>query len=445
IETIVKTNPNVATYSRRTGAGFGGGLVETHQGDIFIRLKSGKREPADTVMDQIRQRIDHDVPGIRVEMAQLMEDVIGDLTTVPQPVQIKIFSDDPKVLDTSAKNVAAALRKISGIVDVKDGINPTGDAMEVRVQPERAALEGMDPDTVARMVSDMLAGNVATQIHQGPKMVGVRIWTPASLRATDTSLGELQLRAPDGHLFPLKRVAQLVPVSGEPQIERENLKRMVSVTARINDRDLGSTIAEIKQMLTSQPLLVQDAYFELGGLYQQQQIAFRGLLVVFAAAVTLVFALLLFLYERFRIASAVLVMPLFAAGTVFLGLWVTGIELNISAMMGMTMIVGIVTEVAIFYVSEYQALVRDEGMDPHEALATAGRNRLRPIAMTTLAAILALLPLALGVGQGSAMQQPLAVAVITGLVVQMPLVLVALPVLIGLLMRTAGPRSRITQ
>ena len=173
----------------------------------------------------------------------------------------------------------------------------------------------------------------------------------------------------------------------------------------------------------------------MGGLFQQQQIAFRGLIVVFGAAVALVFALLLFLYERFRVAAAVLLMPLLAVGAVFVGLWATHIELNISAMMGMTMIIGIVTEVAIFYVSEFQALVRDDEMPIQEALLAAGRNRLRPIAMTTIAAILALLPLAFALGQGSAMQQPLAIAIISGLLVQLPLVLVVLPVLLRMLLR----------
>ena len=169
-------------------------------------------------------------------------------------------------------------------------------------------------------------------------------------------------------------------------------------------------------------------YYELGGLYKQQQIAFRGLAAVFAAAVGLVFLLLLFLYESFRVASVILAMPLLAVSAVFIGLWLSGIELNISAMMGMTMIVGIVTEVAIFYFSEYRDL-RAAGTPAREALEQAGRNRMRPIAMTTFAAILTLLPLALAIGQGSAMQQPLAIAIISGLAVQLPLVLLVMPVL----------------
>jgi len=179
-------------------------------------------------------------------------------------------------------------------------------------------------------------------------------------------------------------------------------------------------------------MLPADMYYELGGLYQQQQIAFKGLIGVFIAALALVFVLLLFLYGRFRVAIAILLMPLLALGGVFTGLWLTGTELNITAMMGMTMIVGIVTEVSVFYFSELYEQRRN-GLESLPALVEAGRKRLRPITMTTLAAMLALLPLAMALGQGSAMQQPLAIAIIAGLLVQLPLVLIAMPVVFHLL------------
>jgi CzcA family heavy metal efflux pump len=439
VEVIVSANPNVATYSRRTGAGLGGDLNEPNRGDFFVRLKSGKREPIETVMEEIRSKVETEVPGVSIELAQLMEDLIGDLTAVPQPVQIKIYSDDQTTLNSTARNVAAAIGKVQGVVDVNDGINPAGDALELHIRPDAAAAEGMDQQSIAQAVSDMVQGNVATQFQNGPKTVGIRVRVAGALALTDTQLGQLQIRAPDGHLFALDRVASRVTVTGQPEVSRDNLKRMVAVTARIDGRDLGSTIADVQKVLATAKLLPTGVYYELGGLYQQQQIAFKGLMTVFGAAVALVFGLLLFLYERFRVALAVLAMPLLATGAVFVGLWVTGIELNISAMMGMTMIIGIVTEVAIFYVSELQGLIRDEEMPLDRALIEAGRNRLRPIAMTTIAAILALLPLAFALGQGSAMQQPLAVAIISGLIVQLPLVLLLLPVLLQLLMK---PRRR---
>ncbi len=322
-----------------------------------------------------------------------------------------------------------AIEKVNGVVEVKSGIVLAGDALNIEVDRVKAALEGMDPDSITTMLDSYLSGSVTTYMQQGPKLVGVRVWLPARTRQTLQDVGNLLLRAPDGHLFPLKRVARILPVTGQPEIQRDDLKRMVAVTGRISGRDLGSTVREIKTKILDRPgFLPKSVPYSLGGLYEQQQIAFRGLTIVLVAAILLVFTLLLFLYESFRVAIAMLAIPLLAVAAVFIGLWVTGTEFNITSRMGMTMIVGIVTEVAIFYYSEFHDL-KDEH-DRRVRFIAAGSNRMRPIAMTTFAAILALLPLALGIGQGSAMQQPLAIAIIAGLIAQLPLVLLILPVLL---------------
>ncbi|AIY40883.1 Cobalt-zinc-cadmium resistance protein CzcA; Cation efflux system protein CusA [Collimonas arenae] len=433
LEAIVQQNPNVQTYSRRTGTGLGGGISEPNHGDFFVRLKQGKRQPVDQVMEQIRARTEQEIPGLHTEMAQLMEDLIGDLTAVPQPVEIKIFSADPKALSGIATKVAARIAKINGVVDVKNGINPAGDALQVHIDPLKAAQEGLDPAAVTKTLSDSLSGNVTTQVMTDVKTIGLRVRLPQEMRQTDQDLGLLTVRAPDGHLLPLKRIASIDKLTGQAEINRENLKQMIAVTARISGRDLGSVITDVKKELAQPGLLPQGSYFQLGGLYEQQRIAFQGLMTVFAAAAVLVFLLLLFMYESFRLAGVILFTSLISVSAVFVGLSLTGIDLNISAMMGMTMIIGIVTEVAIFYFSEQQDLMRST--DRISALIEAGKNRMRPIAMTTLAAILTLLPLALALGEGSEMQQPLAIAIISGLLVQLPLVLVVMPVIYSTLKR----------
>ena len=437
VEAIVRATPEVDTYSRRTGTQLGGGVTEANQGDFFIRLKSGPRRPVAEVMSDLRARIERDVPGLSVEMAQLMEDLIGDLTAVPQPVDVKIYADDPARLPALARKVATRIAAVGGIVDVRDGIDPAGDALLIHVDRVKAALEGMDPDAVTRALGTYLGGSVATQLTTDLKTIGVRVGVPAALRRSEDDLARLRLRAPDGHLFPLNRVARFERVSGEPQIRRENLQQMIAVTARIEGRDLGSTVRDVKATLNEPGLLGAGAYYELGGLYRQQQIAFRGMAMVFAAATALVFFLLLFMYESMRLAAAILATALLAVSAVFAGLWASAIELNITAMMGMTMIIGIVTEVAIFYFSEQQELAHSASW--RSSLIEAGVNRMRPIAMTTIAAILTLLPLAFALGQGAQMQQPLAVAIISGLAVQLPLVLLVMPVLFDLLHR---PRPR---
>ena len=434
IEKILQDNDAVETYSRRTGAQLGGGLTEANEGDFFIRLKSFPRPPIDQVMDGIRQRVEMEVPGIEVEMALLMEDLIGDLTAVPQPIEIKLYGDKLDALMATAGRVADAISSVSGVVDVKDGVVLAGDAVNIIVDRDKAALEGIDPDLVTQQLNAWFTGLVTTQVQKNVKLVDVRLWVPPADRDKINAFGKIQLRAPDGHLLPLRRIAHISTEAGQPQITRDDLKRMVAVTGRISGRDLGSTIRDVRNTLARPGILPSDVYYELGGLYQQQQTAFHGLIAVFVAALALVFLLLLFLYEDFTAAIAILVSPLLALAAVFTGLWWSDIELNITAMMGMTMIVGIVTEVSIFLFSEYYDLLR-AGMEKRDALIQAGVNRLRPIAMTTLAAILALLPLALALGQGAQMQQPLAVAIISGLVIQMPLVLMLTPVLYVLLSR----------
>ncbi len=433
VETIIRANPYVDTYSRRTGLQLGGGLTEANQGDFFIRLKNSSRPSTEEVMAQIRTKVEHNVPGLDIELSQLMEDLIGDLVAVPQPIEIQLYSDNVKQLDATATRVAGAIGKIKGVVGVRNGINPAGDALTVQVDSVKAALQGLDPVSVTRQVAAAVDGTVVAQLPEVSKVVGVRVRFPENSHRRLEQVADMPIRAADGHLLPLSQVATLHEVQGQPEITRDNLKRMVAVTGRISGRSLGSTIADVKQVLAKQGMLPKGMFYQLGGLYHQQQKAFRGLTIVMLAAIALVFTLLLFLYESFRVAMTIMAMPLLALPAVFAGLWITGIELNISSMMGMTMIVGIVTEVAIFYFSELQEAEAEMAL--HGALHEAGKHRTRPILMSTLAAILTLLPLALAIGQGSQMQQPLAIAIISGMLLQLPLVLLVMPVLYSLLRR----------
>jgi multidrug efflux pump subunit AcrB len=366
-----------------------------------------------------------------------MEDIVGDITGRPEPVVINLFSDNEKVLEQLAPQVKEKVEKVEGLVEVKSGIVPAGDAISIEVDRVKASLEGVDPESITKTLEDALSGDVATQIQTGPKLVDVRVWIPERFRKTDQDIAEFPIRAPDGHVFPLKRIATLKVITGEPEITRQDLKQVVSVTGRIEGRDLGSTIRDVRAALDAPGLLPQGVRYTLGGLYEQQQIAFRGLLYVIAAAVTLVFLLLLFLYESFRVAIAILLTTLLAIAVVFVGLRLTGTELNISSLMGMVMIVGNVTEVAIFYYSEVAVFTHPGTY--RERLIAAGTFRMRAIVMTTAAAVLALLPLALDIGHGSAMLQPLAVAIIVGLLAQLPLVLGVLPMLLALI----GPRKEL--
>ena len=428
---ILRANPNVATYSRRTGMQLGGSLTESYAGDYYVQLKPFPRPPIEQVMDKIAKEIHHRVPSLYIDPEQLMQDQIGDLTAVPQPIRVEIFSDHQSVLDHEARKVLAAIEKVNGVADARSGVVVAGDSIYVKINSVAAGIHGITPKQVSRFVHEYVYGTVATRIRRGPQMIGVRVWAPRDMRRTLANLENLWLRSPKGRRFRLSSVAQVQIRPGEQEIDHINLKRMIAVTARIHGRDMGSTMVDVKKALNRPGLFPKGVYYRLGGLYRQQQIAFRGLVVVMLGGVVLVFLLLLFLYESFGAAIAMMVIPLLALACVFVGLWITHTQLNISSMMGMTMVVGIVTEVTIFYYSEYHELRDHE----HGAgrLIQAGKNRMRPIAMTTIAAILALLPLALVLSPGAAMQQPLAIAIISGLLVQMPLTLLLLPVLLGFL------------
>jgi len=432
VERILAGIPEVTTYSRRTGLQLGGGVTEANEGDYFIRLGPMPRRPIEEVMDEVRERVHQRVPGLQIELAQLMEDLIGDLTAVPQPIEIKLFGPTGAELRREAVKVARAVSTIPNVVDVTSGVVLAGDAVEIHVDRLKAQMLGLDPGSVTRLATIALDGEVATKVQRGEKMVGVRVWTRKDARSSVRTIRRLRIRTPGGRNVPLGRIATFTVVTGQPQIVREDLKTMVPVTGRISGRDMGSVIRDVKKMV-SDVHLPKEIYVRYGGLYQQQRKSFRGLIGVMAAAVALVFTLLLFMYEGFAAPVAILLTDLLAATGVFSGLWWTGSELNISSMMGLTMIIGISSEAAIFFMTQWKDSSATLGFD--EALVAAGRLRFRPILMTALAAALALLPLALAIGEGAAMLQPLAIGIIAGLVLTVPLVLLVLPTLFAILSR----------
>ena len=438
VEAILKNDPYVYTFSRRTGAGLGGDLTESYQGDFFVRLNPSNRPPIWTAMDEITKKITDRVPGISFDIHQLLDDMIGDMVGRRQPIVIELSAKDPTVLPGVAEKVAKAIATVPGIepASVNSGVVPAGDALDIHVEPAAAAMAGLTPAEVEAQLYHYLHGAVVTNYLGAVQPVGVRLWLdPPNERMYKSQLPDLTIRAPDGHIFPLGTVAQVRFIAGQPEITRDNLEQVVAVTAQIGGgHDLGSTAPAVQTILDRPGFLPPDVYYQAGGAYKQQQMAAHGMIRVFAAAAVGEVILLLFLYERFWIPVIIIVSSLISTSAVFVGLWLTGVELNITAMMGMVMIIGIATEMAVFLVSEYQALERD--MPAHRALQEAALSRLRPITMSTLAMILALLPLGAAIsGSGDQMLQPLAIAIIAGIAVQLPLVLLAMPVAIRLAIR----------
>ena len=428
VETIIVATPEVSSYSRRTGTQLGGGLTEADEGDYFIRLKGGSRRPIEEVMAEVRRKVQGEVPGIAVETAQLMEDLIGDLTAVPQPIEIKLFGDDPDTLQAAAKSVGGAIGKIQGVVEVVDGLRVAGDAITIVVNPGAAAQRGLDPAAVSAQLEALIGGVSATQIRFGAQLVGVRVRGPADGRARAAQIANLLLTSPDGHAVRVGQIATVNILAGQKQLTREDLAPFIGVRARLEGRDLGSAMKEVRSIVAKLHL-PPTIRIDYGGLYAQQQKSFADLSMVFAAALLLSALLLTILFERVAWTIAAVVTVLLSAAAVLCGLWITGIELDISALMGLTMVVGMVTELVIFYLAEIDA--QRQGSLQH--LRDAGVKRLRPILMSALIAVLTLIPLALGVSRGAGLQQPLATAIIFGLIAAVPLVLLFLPAAIRLM------------
>jgi len=435
VETIIRETPEVVSYSRRTGVQLGGGLTEADEGDFFVRLKSGSRRPIEAVMTEIRLKIAAQVPGLEVELLQLMEDLIGDLTAVPQPIEVKLFGDDPVALADAAGKVAEGIGAIPGVVEVQDGLRVAGDAVIIKVDRPAAAQAGLDPDQVAKQIEAQIGGTVATSLLAGETLIDVRVRAPLALRDRTDALGSLSLRAADGRTVALRQVARVSIAAGQRQITREDLAPFIPVTARLEGLDLGSGIRAVQAKVTELKLPA-GIRVDYGGLYAQQKRSFTDLMMVFVAALLLSALLLTFLFERWAFTIAVIVTVLLSGCAVLAGLWLTGTELDISALMGATMVVGMLTELAIFYLAE---LVPDAPVTGG-ALIAAGRARLRPILMSALIAILTLLPLALGLSRGSGLQKPLATAIIFGLAIGAPLILTMLPGLVLLLGRVRRSR-----
>jgi CzcA family heavy metal efflux pump len=430
VEKIIMKIPEVNSYSRRTGLQLGGGLTEANTGDFFIHLKNPPRRNIHKIMSELREKIENQVPGLKIETAQLMEDMIGDLTAVPQPIEIKIYGDDQTILQNTAIKVAKVLPSIPGVVEIKNGIMISGDAVNIKVNREKAALLGLNPESITSQIKTELMGTVVSHVQRGEKIIGIRLQLPEMLRDQISKLNLLPLRTSNGHYISLQGVATIEIQHGQAQVTRENLKPMVAVTARIEGRDMGSTLQDIKRLMTTLSFH-SGVYIQYGGLYQEQQKSLHQMLLVFMSAALLVTVLLLFLYENIFIVISILFATSLSLSGVFVGLWITHTDLNISSMMGMTMIIGIATEIAIFYFSE----LITHSQHTVNNIIKSGVLRMRPILMTSVIAILALMPLAIGFGTGASMQQPLAIAIIFGLIFAVPMVLFLMPAMYFLLLK----------
>ena len=429
VEEMLRQMPEVESTSRRTGMQLGlAQVTEANTGDISVKLKRGRKLSGEEVIAAVRAKIKKAEPVLDVEFPQLLQDMIGDLTSAPEPVVIKLFGQDPELLHAWAPQIAGAIKKIPGVVDVLDGIENTisGPATVFSVDPAAAARAGFTAQEVELDASAMLQGEPAPPpVVVNDRSYGIRVRFPKSTRASLEAIQNTLLISGTGKTGTIGTLAGMREIPGQTEIRRENLQRDVQVTARFEDMNLGDGMAKVQQTI-DELKLPPSIHVQYGGQFEEQQKSFKDLAFVLILAILLVFVVLLFEFGNFAAPVAVIASALLSTCGVFLALLVTGTTFNISSFMGLIMVIGIVAKNGILLLDADQKF-RAEGIGAEDAMIRAGERRLRPIMMTALATVAGMIPLALALGAGSQMLQPLAIAVIGGILASMVLSLVVTP------------------
>src|SRR6266550_4785291 len=434
LEAILRATPEVESTSRRTGLQLGlAAVTEPNTGDIAVKLKDKRSRGVDEVIADVRDKVSKSEPGLDAEFIQVLQDMIGDLTGAPEPVVVKLFSDDPGQLLTWAPQVADALTnvKIGGnnaVVDVADGVEniTSGPAMQFTVNPQAADRAGFTAEELGTVAVSMVEGEPSTApVLINDREYPLRVRFPASARQSLESMSNTLIVSSTRSTATLSSLGSIAELPGETEVIRENQQRTVQVTARLEGTDIGTGIAAVQKTVADLKL-PPSIRVEYGGTYREQQKSFRDLTTVLLLAVVLIFLVLLFEFGSFTAPVAILSSAILSTSGVFLALLITGMTFNVSSFMGLIMVIGIVAKNGILLLDANEKF-READLDPEEAIVQAGRRRLRPIVMTAMAAVAGMLPLALAIGAGSQMLQPLAIAVIGGILISMVLSLIITP------------------
>jgi len=438
-ETILRATPEVESYSRRTGARLALSIAEPNTGDFLVKLKDNRRRRTEEVISELRRKFQSAVPALEWEFPGILSDLIGDLTWTPQPIEVKLFSTDLAFLQKKAPEIAGELGKVPGVVDVVDGLVYAGPSLSLRVRHLEAERYGLSAQDIAQALNIALLGQTASSVLEGDRVIDIRVRLDHGDIDRIAKLRELPLRTSGGVVVKLSQVADIVETPGQLELHREDLRQNVAVTARLEGRDMGSAMAEIRDKLGRDQSL-PPGVIEFGGLYQQQQESFRNLVLVLLMAIFCVFTILLIEFHSFVEPLSIVSGAVLALFGTVLALWLTGTSLNVVSFLGAIIGVGIVAKNGILMLDLVEDL-RRRGVGMEEALVRSGHRRLRPVLMTSMAAAFGMLPLAYGIGSGADMLRPLAIAVIGALCISVLLSLVATPAVYAVLVQWDRGRS----
>jgi multidrug efflux pump subunit AcrB len=428
LEGILLADPAVQAFTRRTGSELGFAATSPNRGDFTVLLKPrGQRPSVYQVMDRVRVAAEERAPAVRVEFVQLMQDVIGDLAGAPEPVELKLFSRDQAAAEAAARAVAKAIEPTPGLVDLFDGVQGDNPERRIELDPARVARLGLTTAEVQAQARAALFGADAGTAREPDRLVPIRVRLPDSVRFHGDAIARVPVIGPGGWL-PLGQLGQVRDTGSASELLRENLRPYVAVTGRTTGRSLGGVMGDVRRALGRVPLPA-GVTLEIGGQYASQQASFRELIGVLALAIGAVLLLLVAQFESFRGPLAIIVaVPLGVTGALLM-LGITGVPFNVSSFMGLILLVGLIVKNGILLLDAAHH-ASDAGESTADALAHAGRIRLRPILMTTVCTLAGLVPLSLGLGAGAELQRPLALAVIGGLVISTLVTLLIVPVLL---------------
>ena len=439
VEKIIVHEPDVQAYSRRTGTQMGFFITEPNTGDYLIQLKKDRDKTTDEVISDLRQKIESTQPALRIEFGQVIGDMLGDLMASVEPVEVKIFGSDQNRLQQLSKQVASIVENVQGTADVFDGVTIAGPSINVEPNSTNLAQFGITPSALQTQVQTALEGTVVGTVYDKNQLTNIRMVYPGNRTFSVNDINQLQIFLPNGTLKPISSLANVQINPGDAEIQREDMQSMGVVTARLENRDLGSVMKDIQQQVSSKISLPQGYAIVYGGAYAQQQQSFKELLIILITASLLVFGVILFLFKDFRIAFTILLIAMLGIAGSYLALYLTNTALNVGSYTGLIMIVGIIGENAIFTFLQFRESFK-ENNNVNESVVYSISTRLRPKLMTAIGAIIALTPIALGIGTGAQLHQPLAIAVIGGFIVAMPLLLIVLPTFIKIIYKRKPER-----
>jgi Cu/Ag efflux pump CusA len=428
---VLDTQPEVEAYSARLGTQMGFFITEPNRGDYLIKLKIKRNKTTTEVSDEIRKRIEEKIPQLTIDFGQVIGDMLGDLMNSVQPIEIKVFGTNINTLETLSREIAKEVETVKGTADVNDGIIVAGPSLSIVPNVPKLAQLGMTVADFQLQLQTQIEGTVVSSMIDKEQMVDIRLIYPDALKTSVSDIKNTAILLPNGSSVPIIQVASIEMGKGVAEINRENQKSMGVITARLNNRDLGSTLKDIQSYLAKNISLPAGYTIEYGGAYKEQQKAFKELMMILISAILLVFIVILFLFRKIKIALVIVVIAVFGVAGCLLSLYLTGTPLNVGSYTGIIMIVGIIGENAIFTYRQYQQ--SNILLSQIEKIEYAISARLRPLLMTVFAAIFALAPLALGIGTGAQLHQPLAIAVIGGLVFALPLLLIVLPTILKII------------